>query len=171
MLSDIRTGTVKVPRPTRKTKSEQWPNSWKSPPFAQIAGRPLLLIQFSSVTLCEPMDCTWRHNSLPVHHISLWNSVQFSHSVVCNSLWPHGLQKARPSCPSPTPGAYSNSCPSGWGCHPTISSSVVPFTSHLKSFPASGSFQWLSSLHQVAKVLELQLQHQSLQWIFRTDFL
>ena len=67
-------------------------------------------------------------------------SVQFSCSVRSNSLQPHELQHARISCPSPTPGAYSNSCPSSWWCHPTISSSVVPFSSCLQSFPASGSF-------------------------------
>ena len=67
-------------------------------------------------------------------------SVQFSHSVVSNSLQPHGLQHTRPSCPSPTPGVHSNSCPLSQWCHPTISSSVVPFSSHLQSFPASGSF-------------------------------
>ena len=66
--------------------------------------------------------------------------VQFSRSVVSDPLWPHGLQHARPPCPSPTPGAYSNSCPSCWWCHPTISFSVVPFSSQLQSFPASGSF-------------------------------
>ena len=58
-----------------------------------------------------------------------------------------------------------------WWCHPTISSSVVPFSSCLQFFPASGSFPIVSSTHQVAKVLELQLQHQSFQWIFKTDFL
>ena len=57
-----------------------------------------------------------------------------------DSLWPHGLQHARPPCPSPAPRVYLNSCPLSWWCHPTISSSVVPF-SHLQSFPASGSFQ------------------------------
>ena len=67
-------------------------------------------------------------------------SVQFSHWVVSNSLWPHGLQHARLPCPSPTPKAYSNSHPSSQWCHPTISSSVIPFSSHLQSFPASGSF-------------------------------
>ena len=69
------------------------------------------------------------------------SSVQFSHSVMSNFLWPHGLQHARPPCPSPTPRAYSNSCPSNWWCHPTISSSVIPFSSCCQSFPASGSFQ------------------------------
>ena len=68
------------------------------------------------------------------------NSVQFSHSVVSNSLQPHGLQHTRPPCPSPTPGAYSNSYPSCRWCHPTISFSVIPFSSCLQSFPASGSF-------------------------------
>ena len=68
-------------------------------------------------------------------------SGQFSHSVVCNSLWPHGLQHPRPPCPSPTPGVYSNSCPLSQWCHPTISSSVIPFSSHLQSLPSSRSFQ------------------------------
>ena len=67
---------------------------------------------------------------------------QFSCSVVSNSLWPHELQHARPPCPSPTPEVYPNSCPLSWWCHPTISSSVVPSSSCLQSFPASGSFQW-----------------------------
>ena len=68
------------------------------------------------------------------------SSVQFSHSVVSNFLWPHGLQHTRPPCPSPTPGVYSNSRPLSWWCHPTTSSSIVRF-SHLQSFPASRSFQ------------------------------
>ena len=68
------------------------------------------------------------------------HSVQFSRSVVSNSLWPHGVQHARLPCPSPTPGAYSNSCPLSWWCQPAISSSVIPFSSHLQSFPVSGSF-------------------------------
>ena len=67
-------------------------------------------------------------------------SIQFSCSVVSFSLWPHGLQHARLPCPSPTPGAFSNSCPLCQWYHPTISSSVVPFSSRLQSFPASGSF-------------------------------
>ena len=70
-------------------------------------------------------------------------SVQFSHSVMSNSLWPHELQYARLLCPLPTPGVYSNSHPSSWGCHPSISSSIVPFSSCPQSFPASGSFQMI----------------------------
>ena len=76
----------------------------------------------------EDLRCIW----LP--------SVQFSLSVVSDSLRPHVLQHARPPCPSPTPGAYSNSCPSSWWCHPTISSSVIPFSSCLQSLPESGFF-------------------------------
>ena len=65
--------------------------------------------------------------------------IQFSHTTVSDSLWPHGLQHARLPWPSSTPGACSNSCPSSWWCHPTISSSLVPFSSHLQ-FSTSGSF-------------------------------
>ena len=68
------------------------------------------------------------------------SSVQFSHSVVSNSLWPHESQHARPLCPSQTPGVYSNSCPSIQWWHPAISSSVVPFSFCPQSLPASGSF-------------------------------
>ena len=68
------------------------------------------------------------------------SSVQFSHLVVSGSFWPHGLQHARLPCPSPTPRACSNSCPLSRWCHPTISSSVVPFSCHLQPFPASRSF-------------------------------
>jgi len=68
-------------------------------------------------------------------------SVQFSHSVMSDSLRPHGPQHAKPPCPSPTPGVYSNPCPLSRWCHPTISSSAILFSSSLQSFPASGSFQ------------------------------
>ena len=74
----------------------------------------------------------------PQHQLS---SVQFSSvSQSCPTRWPHESQHARPPCPSPTPGVYSNSCPSTWCCHPAISSSVVPFSSCPQSLPASGSF-------------------------------
>ena len=83
---------------------------------------------------------------------------QFSRSVVCYSLPPHGLP-----CPSPTPRACSNPWPSRWWCHPTISSLSSPSPPAFS--PAhQGLFQWVRSSHQVAKVLELQLQHQSFQW-------
>ena len=68
------------------------------------------------------------------------SSVQFNHSIVSNSLQPHEPQHTRPPCPSPTPGVHPNPCPSSQWCHPTISSSVIPFSSCPQSFPASGSF-------------------------------
>ena len=85
----------------------------------------------------------------PNLHFSIWthgdniqfSSVQFSCSVMCDSLWPHESQHARPPCPSPTPGVNSNSRPSSQWCHPAISSSVVPFSSCPQSLPTSGSFQ------------------------------
>ena len=95
-----------------------------------------------------------------------FSSVQFSPSVVFDSLRPHESQHARSPCPSPTPGVHSDSRPSSQWCHPAISSSVIPFSSCPQSFPASGTF-----LHQVAKVLEFQLQHQSFQWTPRNDLL
>ena len=85
-----------------------------------------------------------------------------------NSLRPDGLQHARPLCPSPTPRAYSNSCPSHRWCHPAISSSVVPFSSHLQSFPASGSFpiSWFftsggqtTGVSASASILPMNIQH------------
>ena len=83
----------------------------------------------------------WRE-SIHLTLIFPWNcSLLFSHSVVSDSLQPHEPQHARPPCPSPTPGVYPNSCPSSRWCHPTISSSVIPFSSCPQSFPTSGSFQ------------------------------
>ena len=76
--------------------------------------------------------CKLKHNNT--------HSVQFSRSVMSDSLWPHGLQQARRPCPSTTPNACSNLCPSNRWYHPTISSSVSPFSSCPRSFPASGSF-------------------------------
>ena len=101
--------------------------------------------------------------------------VQFSHSVVSDSLRPHELQHARPPCPSPTPGIYPNSCPSSRWCHPAISSSVVPFSSCSQTLPASGSFpmsQLIASVGQSivvsasASVLPMNTQDWSpLGWI------
>jgi len=71
----------------------------------------------------------------------IFSSVQVSRSVVSDSMRPHGLEHVRPPCPSPTPRVYSNSCPLSWWCHPAVSSSVLPLSSRLQSFPASGSFQ------------------------------
>jgi len=76
---------------------------------------------------------------------------------------------SRPPCPSPTPGVPPNSCALSWWCHPAISSSVIPFSSCPNPSQHQSLFQWVNSLHEVAKVLEFQLQHQSFQWTPRTD--
>ena len=88
-----------------------------------------------------------------------------------NSLWPHGLQHARPPCPPPTPGVYWKSCPLSRWCHPTISSPVVLSPPAFNLSQHQGLFQWVSSSHEVAKVLEFQLQHHSLQRNPRADLL
>ena len=112
---------------------------WHSP--GKIAGvgcdfllQVICLIQGSNLHLLCLLY--WQVDPLPLSHMLLL----LSHSVVSDSLWPHGLQHARPPCPSPASGAYSNSCPLSQWCHPIISCSVIPFSSHLQSFPASGSF-------------------------------
>ena len=102
--------------------------------------------------------------------VSSFPSVQFNHSVMSDSLWPHELWHTRLLCLSPTSKSCSNSCPSSQWCHPTISFSVIPFSSCLQSFPASVSLpvsQFFASCGQSIGVF----QHQSFQWIFRTDFL
>ena len=104
---------------------------------------------------------------LMLREFPVYVSVQFSHSVMSDSLQPHGLQHTRLLCPSPTPRACSNSCPSSQWCLPTISSSVVPFISCLQSFPASGSFQmsqffpsggWIIGVIASASVLPMNIQ-------------
>ena len=97
----------------------------------------------------------------------------FSHEVMFHCLQPRELQPARPPCPSPTPGAYSNPCPSSRWCHPTISSSVTPFSSRLQSLPASGSFpvSWLfasggQSMGALAPVLPMNIQDWHLPVVF-----
>ena len=100
----------------------------------------------------------WEQESTLLHSSVQFSSVQFSHSFV--SLQPHGLQHARPPCPLPTPRAYLNSCPLRWWCHPAVSFSVIPFSSRLQSFPASGSFQMSQffTLEPAAAVVAKSLQ-------------
>jgi len=102
------------------------------------------------IAVLFPIARTWKQLRCPLmdewikkmwHLYTVEYSVQFSPSVVPNSLWSHGLQHTRLPCPSTTPRAYSNSCPSSQWCHPAISSSFIPFSSCLQSFPVSGSFR------------------------------
>jgi len=133
--------------------------SWPAYRFLRWSGVPISLRIFQSLlSFTQPKlwHSQWRRSrcfsgtlllfwwSKRCSQFDLWFfclfSVQFSCSVISNSLQSHGLQHSRPPCPSPTPRAYSNSCPLNRWCHPTISSSVVFFSSCLQSFPASGSF-------------------------------
>ena len=119
-------------------------------------------------------DYTGETREQASHDISIPSVSQFSRSVVSYSLWPHGLQHARPPCPSPTTGTYFNSCPLNWWCHPTISSSVIPFSSRLQSFPASGYFQMSQffasggqniGVSASASVLPMNIQSFRMDWL------
>ena len=110
------------------------------------------------LSLCWPLLMT------PFITNSNWgiSSVQFSSvSQLCLTLQPHGLQHARLLWPSPNPGAYSNSCPSSQWCHPTISSSFIPFSSHIQSFPGSGSFPMSQLFTSSGQSIVFQLHHHS----------
>ena len=105
--------------------------------------------------------------SASIHHGLSKLLLLFSRSVVSDSLRLHGLQDTRLPCPSPSPSVCSKSCPLGQVVHPSHPlSSLSPSAFNLPQY--QGLYQWVSSSHQVVKVLELQLQHQSFQWIFRT---
>ena len=99
-------------------------------PIPNLSGNPVVLFSKYRQNLVNSF----------LKHSTEYSSLQFSRSVLSNSLWAHELQHARPPCPSPTPGVHSNSCPLSRWCHPAISSSVVPFSSCPQSLPASGSF-------------------------------
>ena len=98
-----------------------------------------------------------------------FSSIQFSHSVVSNPLQPHGPQHARPPCPSPIPGVYSNSCPLSQWCHPTITSSVIPF-SCLQSFPPSGSFAMSQFFPSGGQSIGVSASASVLLWILKDLF-
>ena len=113
-----------------------------------------------------PLLCGRGHGLTP-YNISEFSSVQ---SLSCVWFFANPwMQHVRPPCPSPTPRVYPNSYPLSWWCHPTISSSVIPSPPALNFPQHQGLFKWVSSSHQVAKVLEFQLQHQCFQWTPRTD--
>ena len=147
-----------------------------------VSSRPLCIIYIGEVN-GNPLQCSclenprdggaWWAAIYGVAQSWTWlkwrSSFQFSCSVLSDSLRPHGLQHIRPPCPSLTPRVYSNSCPFSRWCHPTNSSSLVPFSSLLQSFPASGSFP-MSQLF-ASGGQSIGVQHQSSQWIFRSDFI
>ena len=124
-----------------------------------------------NTVLCLPLKDRVSFSLPGLLPTTLQSVSQFSHSVVSNSLWPHGLQRARLPCPSSTPGAYSNSCHGvGDGIQPShLLSSPSPPAFSLSQH--QGLFKWVSSSHQVVKLLEFQLQHQSFQLTLRTDLL
>ena len=118
-----------------------WPpfTTWQGKHSTAKYSHTISLRSRLSVCFAETKPWMARCPKLSIFY-NLKSSVQFSHSVMSDSLWPHGLQHTRLPCSSPTPRAYSNSCPSNQWYHPTISSSIIPFSSCLQSFPASGSF-------------------------------
>ena len=121
--------------------------TWSNLFFARIDSLPCFrlpveVFHFGASFCLLRWDAAWCMNhEMKQIRSSHFNSVQFSRSVMSDSLQHHGVQHARPPCPSPAPGVYSNLCPLSQWCHPIISSSVVPFSSCLLSFPASDSFQ------------------------------
>ena len=114
--------------------------NWLEPTRSKMVEDSTPSRTWASLYLHCNTSAKWNTHQCPDGSETLHQSVQFSCSIMSDSLQPHGLQHARPPCPSPTPGVYSNSCPSSQWCHPTISSSVVLFF-HLQSFWTSGSFQ------------------------------
>ena len=144
---------------------------WWVPSFRALIWIPITFSYLLN-SLVQQTLSTFYISKIPSVIPSRLGSVQFSHSVLSDSLWSREPQHARPPCPSPTPGVHPNSRASSQWCHPAISSSdespspPAPNPSHHQ-----GLFRWVNSSHDVAKVLELQPQHQSFQWTPRTDLL
>ena len=135
----------------------------------------LFLLSFPLLEeVCPKNIANWdaKEHTAYVSSRRLMVSVQFSHSVVSDPLRPHEPQHTRPPCPLPTPGVYPNSCPLSRWCHPTISSSVVRFSSYIQSFPASGSFQ-INQLFFASGGQSIGVSASTLvfEWRLRTDIL
>ena len=146
---------------------------------------------WSGVPLPSPRESSWPRSQTQVSRIggrcfNLWATredlgrqkvmnlsglAQFSHSVVSNSLWLHGLQQASLPCPSPTPRACSNSCPLSQWCYPIISSSVASFSSGPQTFPVSGSFPVSRLFTSGGQSIEASVSASVFPWISRVDFL
>ena len=127
---------------------KDWPKGWGK---GRVVGKRVLMSHLQVVAHGHILNWNkqtsihWKVRLVAkvsiLHAYYTYLSVQFSHSIMSDCLQPHGPQHARPPCPSPTPGVYPNLCALSRWCHPTVSSSVIPFSSCLQSFPASGSFQ------------------------------
>ena len=116
--------------------------------------------------------CTALHSlHCPLRPLCPFNTQFSSVAQSCLTLQPRGLQHTSLPCPSPTPGAFSNSCPSSRWCHSTVSSSVIPFPSHLRSFPASGSFPMNQFFASGGQSIGVSVLASVLPWMLRTDFL
>ena len=136
-----------------------WQGYWNGLPCPPPRDLPDLGVEPMSPVLqadCLPLS-PWGNPSDSYPSTIQFSSVQFSHSVVSDSLRPHASQHARHPCPSPIPRVHPNSCPSSRWCHPAISSSVIPFSSCPNPSHHQGLFQWVNSSPEVAKVLEFQL--------------
>ena len=137
--------------------SRRWPSSIQDNCDPSEVSKIVQVLYFvggnaGGITSGDELELTYLESSTSIYEMDIfldpwwpffptYSSVQFSPSVLSDYLRPHGLQHAKPPCPSPTPGVYSNSCPLSQWCHPTISFSVVPFSSCVQPFPASGSSQ------------------------------
>ena len=130
-------------------------------PIPNLSGNPVVLFSKYRQNLVNSF----------LKHSTEYSSLQFSRSVLSNSLWAHESQHARPPCPSPTPGVHSNSCPLSRWCHPAISSSVIPFSSCRQSLPASGSFQMSHLFASGGQSIAVSTSTMSFQWTPRTDLL
>ena len=136
-------------------------NEWKKKIWVHIYNGILVVVRWMNLEPAIQSEVRKRKTNITY-------SVQFSCSVMSDSLWPHELQQARPPYPSPTPGVYSNSCPLCQWCHPAISSSVVPFSSSPQSLSASGSFPMSQLFAWGGQSIGVSAS-QSFQWTPRTD--
>ena len=145
---------------------------WVAFPFSRGSSQPRDGTQVSFIT--GGFFTSWAtrgtlNSRVPLPKKSMHGCWFFSHPVTSDSLQPRELQHSRPPCPSPSPRVYPSSCSLHQWCHPAISSSDALFSSPLNLPQHQRLFQWVICLNQMTKILELQLQHQSFQWIFRVD--
>ena len=170
------TVALQAPLSTGFSRQEYWSGLPCPPPgdLPDSGIEPAVLTSCALAGRLFTTSATWKSITCIIMHICnmhIYMAVLFSRLVMSDSLRPHKLQHARLPCPSPTPGVHPNPGPLSWWSHLTISSSVVPFSSCLNLSQHQSLFKWVNSSHQVAKVLEFQLQHQSFQWTPRTDLL